>query len=117
MTYQAESLFDSIESAQDFLTLLSDTVRDIRADVDCDIAADSQPAARTLALRLVSYDLVKLELHLRTGHRILDDLRSLRRAVWQERAATTVPAQLARRGPQPVTALNIPATDAKVPAA
>lgn len=117
MTQQAENLFDSIESAQDFLTLLSDTVRDIRADVDSDIAADSQPARPTLALRLVSYNLAKLELHLRTGHRILDDLRSLRREVWRERAAATVPAQSARRGPQPITALNIPATDAKVPAA
>jgi hypothetical protein len=72
MTHQAVNLFDSIESAQDFLTLLSDTVRDIRADVDSDIAANSQAARKTMALRLVAYDLAKLELRLRTGHQILD---------------------------------------------
>ncbi|HYN15980.1 MAG TPA: hypothetical protein VES66_09360 [Terriglobales bacterium] len=119
MKSEAEILFDSIESAQEYLSLLSETVRDTRAGVEADIAADPQPAPRTLTLRMVSYNLAKLELHIQTSRRILNDLRPLRRMLLQQTAQPAVPApvQPARRGPQLVTALNVPASDAKVSAA
>ena len=87
-----DGLFDNIESAQEYLTLLLDAVRENRAAVEDDIAADSQPTRRTVALRLVSYNLAKLELHLRTSRAILDDLRSLRRMLSQEAATVPTPA-------------------------
>jgi hypothetical protein len=100
MTHQ-NGLFDSIETAQEYLTLLSDTVCENRAAVECDIAADSQPTRRTVALRLVSYNLAKLELHLRTGRAILDDLLGLRRVLLQEKEPATVPAPAASHGSSP----------------
>lgn len=92
LTYPVETAFDIIESTQEYLTLLSDTARETREAVEALIPADPQPGRRTRALGLVSDNLAKLELTLRTSLRILNDLRSLRRLLLQERAATAMPA-------------------------
>jgi len=91
VNHEANILFESIESAQEYLTLLSEMIRDTRASVEADIGPDSDLDRRTVALRLVSYNLAKLELHLRTSHRILNDLRSLRRLLMRERSAMPTP--------------------------
>jgi hypothetical protein len=87
MTYQTEILFESIESAKEYLMLLAEAVRETRQTLEADVsrAPDFPLARRVEALRLVSYNLTKLERHVRTSQRILNDLRTLRRLLLQER--------------------------------
>ena len=88
MTHDFETPFESIESAQEFLKLLADTVLDAKRAVEADITAeaDAKYSRRIDALRLVSYNLDKLEVHLKTSARILNDLRMLRRVLLEEKA-------------------------------
>ncbi|MBL8219567.1 MAG: hypothetical protein JNL62_10070 [Bryobacterales bacterium] len=73
--------FDSIESAQEFVRLLTEAVSDAQAEVDTLIAAsvESKEARRQEALRLVAHKLDHLLLHMRKSQRALNDLRTLRR--------------------------------------
>lgn len=89
MTQDFETPFESIESAQEFLKLLSDTVVDAKRGVETDItaAANAQHSRHIDALRLVSYNLDKLELHLKISARILNDLRMVRRVLLEEKTA------------------------------
>lgn len=81
--------FDSIESAHDFVSLLSEAVADAKRDIDNDVQreANGKTSRRLEALRLTSYSLEKLESHMTKSRRILNDLRSLRRLLFQERAS------------------------------
>jgi hypothetical protein len=81
---EPESPFDNIESAQQFVELLFDAIEEARREVEAD-AAQPQSERRQQALQLVSYNLAKLSLHMGTSRRILNDLRSLRRLLYQER--------------------------------
>jgi hypothetical protein len=55
--------------------------------IEADIAAASElkQSRRTEALRLVLYKLQKLEEHVQASGRLLNDLRTLRRLLLQER--------------------------------
>jgi hypothetical protein len=77
----ADTRFDTIESAHDFVRLLREHVVSVEAEILEDVAvADQEGAGRRLeALRLVHYKLRQLNDHLGAGSRILNDLRSLRR--------------------------------------
>ncbi|MFB3828002.1 MAG: hypothetical protein ACE15B_14625 [Bryobacteraceae bacterium] len=87
MDYQSETPFDSIESSQEYVTLLAEAIAEARREVDSDIALaeDEKAERRKQALQLVAYNLAKLELHITTSRRILNDLRSLRRLLLAER--------------------------------
>lgn len=104
MNREVANPFDSIESAQEFVTLLAKTVveakRDIEADVQRGLSGDFP--RRLEALRITLYSLQKLELHLNRSRRILNDLRSLRRLLFDERTAhpTTADPQPKSRGRQ-----------------
>jgi hypothetical protein len=89
MNHASGSPFDSIESAHDFVSLFSDSVADAKRDIECDIQRElkSNAPRRLDALRLAAYNLEKLEVHLNKSRRILNDLRSLRRLLFEERAA------------------------------
>jgi hypothetical protein len=80
--------FDSVESAQEYLKLLSETLSEAKRDVEGDLAsqAGSKVTRRLEALRLVLYKLEKLEQHVKASSRLLNDLRTLRRLLLQERA-------------------------------
>jgi hypothetical protein len=81
--------FDTIESAQEFLALLREAVEESKLTAASDI---TQTEGRNLdALRIVFYKLEKLEQHLRVSGRLLNDLRTLRRLLLEER--TGVPSQ------------------------
>ena len=84
MDYEPETPFENIESAQEFVELLAESIEEARRDVEGEIARP-QPDRRMQALQLVSYNLAKLSLHMGTSRRILNDLRSLRRLLYQER--------------------------------
>ncbi len=86
MNEESGSPFESIESAHDFVTLLSEAVSQTKQDIDADIARQQgTPARRVDALRIASYNLEKLESYMKRSGRILNDLRSLRRLLLQER--------------------------------
>jgi uncharacterized membrane protein YccC len=93
LDYQDETPFDSVESAHEYLRLLSETLLEAKRDIEGDIAAevDSKTPRRLEALRLVLYKLDKLEQHIKAGRRVLNDLRTLRRLLLQERAPTNEP--------------------------
>ncbi len=87
MSSRPETPFDSIENAQDYLHLLLEAIVDSRNEIAADIAAaqEANSLRRIEALRLVEFKLEKLEQHLRSGSRALNDLRTLRRLLLEER--------------------------------
>jgi len=87
VSYKPETPFDNIESAQQFVELLIEAIEESRRDVNADIArADGNRLERQKqALQLVSDNLVKLSQHMTTSLRILNDLRTLRRLLLEER--------------------------------
>lgn len=89
MSPDCGSPFDSIESAHDFVILLSETVVETKRDIGADIQRESNGNAsrRLEALRIASYSLDRLEAHLNRSRRILNDLRTLRRLLFHERAS------------------------------
>lgn len=97
MSNKAETPFDSIEGSQEYVSLLAEAIEEARKDVGADIAEALGEGAdrRTEALQLVSYNLAKLELHITTSRRILNDLRTLRRLLLAERQIQ--PAPVAKR--------------------
>ena len=83
--------FESIESAHEFVSLLADAVQDAKQEVAADVQreANAESTRRLDALRLTLYTLEKLEIHMNSSRRILNDLRSIRRLLCQERTETT----------------------------
>ena len=75
--------FESLESAQRFVTLLMEAAVDAQRQVREDIEAATPPGReRELeALRLVDHKLNELNAHLRSASRVLNDLRMLRRVL------------------------------------
>ena len=87
MSYQPETPFDNIEGSSEYVALLAEALEEARRDVEAEVAAADRDGAdrRKQALLLVSYNLAKLNLHITTSRRILNDLRSLRRLLLAER--------------------------------
>jgi hypothetical protein len=87
LNLESDTPFESIEGAQDYLKLLSAAVLEARQDVEADVRSQAgfESHRRLEALRLVLYKLEQLEKHVRTSHRILNDLRTLRRLLLEER--------------------------------
>lgn len=77
--------FESIESAQEYLTLLAQVIVESQQAVEADIHvnAESNRPRRVEALRLIGFKLDKLGTHIKTSRRILNDLRMLRRILQQ----------------------------------
>ena len=72
--------FQTIESAQDFVTLLTETVLEAKRDVEGDVLRESsvQNSDRLDVLRMALYSLSKLEGYMTKSCHILNDLRSQR---------------------------------------
>jgi len=117
MERQSEQPFDSIESAYDFLRILSEAITDTKGDIDAQIQGQIQRDSGSLslrrldALRVVYYSVEKLEFHTNCSRRILNDLRSLRRLLFEERAVLKE-----ARASEPVEALAPKMPEAAVPA-
>ncbi len=79
--------FDSVENTQEYFKLLSETLPEVKQQIEADIAAaaEANESRRVEALRLVLFKLQKLEDHVRAGGRLLNDLRTLRRLLLRER--------------------------------
>jgi hypothetical protein len=80
--------FASIESAQEYLLLLSKAIEESRVDVEELVAiAGERGERREAAFQIVAYNLKKLGFYVTTSRRILNDLRTLRRLLWDERGS------------------------------
>jgi hypothetical protein len=92
MDYNFETPFDNIENAQEYLALLSQALEEATANAEVDILGqtNSHATRRRDALRLVLYKLEKLEQHIKVSRRLLNDLRTLRRLLLDERAEPVV---------------------------
>jgi len=86
--HRAQTPFDSVENAREYVRLLAEAVNEARQEIASDVAAAEETVQqrRLEALRLVQYKLEKLEQHLRSSSRMLNDLRSLRRLLLEERS-------------------------------
>jgi hypothetical protein len=87
MTQPSVNPFETIESAQDFLRVLAETIDEARQEIAADLEREMQspPSRRRRALQIAAYNLDKLGRHMMRNHRILNDLRSLRRLLFDER--------------------------------
>ena len=85
--HEAEATFGSIEGAAEYLGLLLESVDEARVDLEAEtaLASAARVERRQQAIQLASYKLSQLKMHLTTSHRILNDLRTLRRLLFDER--------------------------------
>jgi hypothetical protein len=108
MSKRPEDPFESIESAREFIAILSDVITEAKLEVEEHLQqeAGSEQSRSLDALRIAHYNLVKLESHVCSSSRILNDLRSLRRLLFAERVPAIQPSAakpLAAAAPEPVT--------------
>jgi hypothetical protein len=89
MSYRSETPFDNIENSHEYVTLLAEAVETAFAEVGADIALAGADGAdrRREALQLVLFKLNKLRGHMKSSRRILNDLRTLRRLLLEERSS------------------------------
>ena len=92
MSYSSETPFDNIESSHEYITLLSEAIAVALAEVEEDIALAGADGAdrRKEALQLVLFNMNKLKAHMTSSGRILNDLRTLRRLLLEERSLSKV---------------------------
>jgi hypothetical protein len=85
--HRSETPFDNIESSHEYVCLLADAIREAVAEVEADIVLAGADGAgrRKEALQLVHFNLSKLNGHMTASRRILNDLRTLRRLLLDER--------------------------------
>ena len=79
--------FDRIEGSLEYIGLLRDTIETTKSEIQKEVVrAESERAERRLqALHLVTYKLERLSRHIDSSHRLLNDLRTLRRLLLDER--------------------------------
>jgi hypothetical protein len=79
--------FDSVENAHQYVRLLAEAIAEAKGEIatDLDVASRSKLERRVQALQIVQFKLDKLEQHLQTSSRLLNDLRTLRRLLLEER--------------------------------
>jgi hypothetical protein len=84
---QQHTPFDRIEGSLEYIGLLRETIQTTKSDIQKEVArAKSERAERRLeALHLVTYKLERLSRHIDSSHRLLNDLRTLRRLLLGER--------------------------------
>ena len=90
----SETPFDSIEGSHEYVALLAETIEEACREVEAEItlAVNEGAHRRKEALQLVAYNLAKLNLHMTTSRRILNDLRTLRRLLLAERSGDSAEA-------------------------
>jgi hypothetical protein len=92
MTYRAETPFDNIESALEYVNYLLEAAEDAHKEIEMQIelSTDVKLARRKQALQLVSHKLAMLASHINSSRRILRDLRTLRRLLLEGRGAPNI---------------------------
>jgi hypothetical protein len=97
MSRNSETPFDNIESSHEYVTLLAEAIDVALAELEADIAVAGADGAdrRKEALQLVLFNMNKLQGHMTASRRILNDLRTLRRLLLEERTLAKVYRQAA----------------------
>ncbi len=106
MKYEPQSPFDSIESAHEFVSLFADAIADSKREIEADVERElnSKFPRRLEAVRLALYNLDRLQVHITKSRRILNDLRCLRRLLFEERkAGTSAVKPKPLQAPEPAT--------------
>lgn len=100
MSYESETPFDSIEGSYQYVDMLAEAIAEAKRDVEEEVALAEKEEAdrRKQGLLLVSYNLAKLEGHITTSRRILNDLRTLRRVLLSERQSAKRAVRTASQG-------------------
>ena len=88
MTDAPSRPFESIESAQEFMELLQETIDEAKAELERDLghAKAERDPRQVEAFDLAIYKLGQLSTHTKKSRRILNDLRTIRRLLIAERA-------------------------------
>ncbi len=91
MNSPLQTPFDSVENAHQYVRLLVEAIAEAKSEIaaDLSVAAQARSDRRVEALRLVQFKLDKLEQHLQSSSRLLNDLRTLRRLLLDERPEPT----------------------------
>ena len=121
MSHQAETPFESIEGALEYVSYLLEATQEAQDHIGTEIvrAAEPQLARRKQALQIVNYKLVKLHSHVAASRRILNDLRTLRRLLLEERESSSLPSKSRRsdrtsRGQRPDSKFQVVAAGAEI---
>ena len=87
MSDPLQNPFDSVENAHQYVRLLVEAIAEAKSEIEADLgeAAQVRSERRMEALQVVQFKLAKLEQHLKASSRLLNDLRSLRRLLLDER--------------------------------
>jgi hypothetical protein len=87
VNYKSQTPFDNIESALEYVNHLLEATHEAKGQIETEIprAASPELARRKQALQLVRFKLDKLSSHIAASRRILNDLRTLRRLLLEER--------------------------------
>src|ERR1035441_10490285 len=93
MTTPLQTPFDSVENAHDYVRLLGEAIAEAKSEIEADLAVATKARLerRVQALQIVQFKLDKLEQHLKTSSRLLNDLRTLRRLLLDERLEPAAP--------------------------
>ena len=104
MAKATASPFDTIESAHTFVQLLYTTLAETKQELSADVGREPNggPNRRRDALLVAAYNVERLEYHLTRSARLLNDLRTIRRLLLEERT----------KRPAPVAAKPAPHTSA-----
>jgi hypothetical protein len=86
-TDQIDQPFDSIESAQDYMQVLAETIFDAMKELNLEqrAAAEFGEQRRAQAIELALFKLKMLTCYVQKSRRALNDLRTLRRLILSER--------------------------------
>jgi hypothetical protein len=92
MSHRSETPFDNIESSHEYVSMLEEAIDVALAEAEADLAlADADRADRRQeAIQLVLFKMNKLKGHMTSSRRILNDLRTLRRLLLEERSLAKV---------------------------
>jgi flavin-dependent dehydrogenase len=95
MNAALQTPFDSVENAHDYVRLLGEAIAEAKSEIEADLAEAMRAKSerRAQALQIVQFKLDKLEQHLKTSSRLLNDLRSLRRLLLEERLERSTPGK------------------------
>jgi hypothetical protein len=93
MTPEPSRPFDSIESAHEFVDLLEESIEEAVLEVKehIETAKAVKDERRAEALTLAIYKMSQLSVHMHKSRRLLNDLRTIRRLLFQERSLEQVP--------------------------
>jgi hypothetical protein len=92
MENPSETPFDTIEGSMEYVCLLADVIEEAVREIEAEIAIAAAEGAdrRKQALQLVAFKLSKLSGNIGCSRRIMNDLRTLRRLLLEERKKVKV---------------------------